>query len=117
MRDSDASEGFLSSEEEPLRNYFEGNKENRHANNFEDGDYVIFIYEGEYFVGQIVSVSEEGALIKSMKKSLKNWKWPEKDLNLYQWLDIKEKIKSQKKINSKREYYSVPEVNKDLLLM
>lgn len=97
MRDSDASEGFLSSEDEPSCNYFQTNKENIHTTNYEDGGYDIFIYKGAYFVGKIMSVNTEGVLIKSMKKSLKIWKWPEKeDLNLYQWSDIKGKIKTEK---------------------
>lgn len=81
--------------------------------NYETGDYVIFIYEQEYFVGKIESLNDEGALIKSMQKSLKNWKWPEKeDLNLYPYQDIKEKIKQPKNNNSKREVFHVPEMQK-----
>ncbi|KAL3267962.1 hypothetical protein HHI36_007099 [Cryptolaemus montrouzieri] len=75
---SDASEGFLSFEDEPLCNYFQTNKENIHTTNYKDDDYVILIYEREYFVGKIMSINAESALIKSMKKSLKNGKWPEK---------------------------------------
>lgn len=33
---------------------------------YEIGDFVIFIYEKEYFVGQIKSLNEEGVFIKSM---------------------------------------------------
>lgn len=112
LRDSDATEGFTS-EEELDSKYFHGNKENTQIDNYKAGDYVIFVYEGEYFVGKIESVNAEGALIKSMQKSLKNWKWPEKqDLNIYLWSDIKEKINIPQKTNSKREFYSVPEMNK-----
>lgn len=57
MRDSDASEGFLSSEDGPSCRYFQTNKENIHTTNYKDGGYVIFIYEGEYFVGKIMSVN------------------------------------------------------------
>lgn len=81
--------------------------------NYETGDYVIFMYEQEYFVGKIESLNAEGALIKSMQKSLNNWKWPQKeDLNLYPYQDIKEKIKQPKNNNSKREVFHVPEMQK-----
>lgn len=76
-------------------------------------DYVIFVYEGSYFVGKVESISEEGVLLKSMQKSLKNWKWPEKeDLNLYPMSDIIEKIKTPQKVNKNREIYYVPEIQK-----
>nr|CAI5827726.1 unnamed protein product [Callosobruchus analis] len=75
---------------------------------YEIGDFVIFVYEDEYFVGKIESLSEEGVLIKSMQKSLKNWKWPDKDdLNLYPYQDIKRKINPPKRINSNTGVYQV----------
>lgn len=70
---------------------------------YEIGDFVIFIYEEEHFVGKIKSLNEEGVLINSMQKSLKNWKWPEKeDLNLYPYQDIKKKINPPKSQLKKR---------------
>lgn len=80
---------------------------------FNKGDYVIFVYEGTHFVGQIISTSIEGVLIKSMQKSLNNWRWPDKDdLILYRIEDIIEKIQEPQKINPKRGVYSVPEFEK-----
>lgn len=80
---------------------------------YKTGDFVIFEYEREYFVGKIESLNEEAMYINAMQKSLKNWKWPNKpDVSLYCMTDIKEKIKTPKKINSKREFYYVPEMEK-----
>lgn len=71
---------------------------------YKTGDFVIFEYEHEYFVGK-ESLNEEAMYINAMQKSLKNWKWPNKpDVSLYCMTDIKEKIKTPKKINSKREF-------------
>nr|CAI5825039.1 unnamed protein product [Callosobruchus analis] len=82
---------------------------------YEIADFVIFVYEDEYFVGKIESLSEEGVLIKSMQKSLKNWKWPDKDdLNLYPYQDIKRKINPPKRVNSNRGVYHVPEMQRYL---
>lgn len=81
--------------------------------NFKTGDFVIFVYEREYFVGRIESINEEAMYINAMQKSQKNWKWPDKpDVNLYPVTDIKEKIKTPKKVNSKRPFYCVPEMEK-----
>lgn len=91
------------------------NPQAEHVNkeNYNIGDYVIFVYEGSYFVGKVESISEEGVLLKSMQKSLKNWKWPEKeDLNLYPISDIIQKIKTPQKVNKNREIYYVPEIQK-----
>lgn len=102
--DSDASEGVFSKEQFDDKN---------NMDNYEIGDFVIFSYEKEYFVGKIESVNAEATLIRAMQKSLKNWKWPEKeDINLYATCDIKEKIKTPRKINSKREFFYVPEMAK-----
>ncbi|CAF4830706.1 unnamed protein product [Pieris macdunnoughi] len=80
---------------------------------FEVGNFVIFVYEGAFFVGRIDSICQEGALINSMHQSLKNWKWPEKeDLILYQIDDIKEKIKNPIILHQNRGLYHVPEFEK-----
>lgn len=93
------------------------NLQTEHVNkeNYNIEDYVIFVYEGSYFVGKVESICEEGVLLKSMQMSLKNWKWPEKeDLNLYPISDITEKIKTPQKVNKNREIYYVPEMQKYL---
>lgn len=106
---SDTSEGASDNDSE------DENLQAEHVNkeNYNIEDYVIFVYEGSYFVGKVESISEEGVLLKSMQKSLKNWKWPEKeDLNLYPMSDIVEKIKTPQKVNKNREIYYVPEIQK-----
>ncbi|XP_063622933.1 uncharacterized protein LOC134795010 [Cydia splendana] len=81
-------------------------------NIYKIGDFVIFVYEGEYFVGQIQFLNEEEVQIKSMQKTAKNWKWPDRvDLNFYPYDDIKQKIATPKKV-SKRDVYRVPEIEK-----
>ncbi|XP_047134205.1 uncharacterized protein LOC105850413 isoform X1 [Hydra vulgaris] len=87
--------------------------ENINRENYNIGDYVIFLYEGSYFVGKVESISKEGILLKSMQKSLKNWKWPEKDdLNLCPISDIIEKIQTPQKVNKNREIYYIQEIQK-----
>lgn len=83
--------------------------------NYNIGDYVIFEYEDSYFVGKVESITEDSLLLKSMQKSLKNWKWPEReDLNFYPMCDIKEKIKTPRKINRNIDIFHVPEMQKYL---
>ena len=62
-------------------NFVEG--KNHQINDFcfdrvvkEMGRFVIFSYEGELYPGQIVSFKNDELTIKSMRKSLKMWKWP-----------------------------------------
>lgn len=106
---SDTSEGTSDNDSE------DENLQADHVNkeNYNIEDYVIFVYEGSYFVRKVESISEEGVLLKSMQKSLKNWKQPEKeDLNLYPMSDIIEKNKTPQKVNKNREIYYVPEIQK-----
>ncbi|KAG8250199.1 hypothetical protein J6590_106667 [Homalodisca vitripennis] len=74
------------------------------------GEYVIFKYEGEFFPGKIVSLSEEHVEITAMKKSLKSWKWPDKaDIEKYDWNDVIGAIEEPKLI-SKRGFYNIKEL-------
>ena len=43
----------------------------------EENEFVVFTYEGELFPGQITKVKKNGAIIKSMVKTGKAWKWPD----------------------------------------
>jgi hypothetical protein len=53
------------------------------------GQYVVFTYENELFAGKIISYDDQGATISSMKRTLKSWKWSEKeDILNYSWYDI-----------------------------
>lgn len=105
-------------EEESDEETFREAQRNNHCSSvaldgFNKGEFVIFAYDGTHFVGLVVSKCEEGLLIKSMLKSLNNWRWPIKeDLNLYRIEDIKEKIQEPRIINQKRSIYSVPEFEK-----
>uniref|UniRef100_A0A2A4IYF8 Uncharacterized protein n=1 Tax=Heliothis virescens TaxID=7102 RepID=A0A2A4IYF8_HELVI len=52
-----------------------------------EDQYVIFEYEGELFPGVIIKINKNGAVISSMKRSLKNWNWPlPKDELYYTWI-------------------------------
>nr|CAI5862835.1 unnamed protein product [Callosobruchus analis] len=44
-----------------------------------EGQYVVVVYEGEYWPGQVVHKENQGAFIKCMERCGKLWKWPEKE--------------------------------------
>lgn len=74
------------------------------------GEYVIFKYEGEYFPGKILSLSNNEVEISAMQKSLKSWKWPDKaDIGKYDWEDVIGAIE-EPKIISKRGFYRIKEL-------
>lgn len=80
---------------------------------YEVGDFVIFVYEGAYFPGKILEIRKNGAIVSSMQKTLKSWKWPDKqDAILYSWVEIVQKINPPEKCHSKREFFQVPEILK-----
>ncbi|CAG4966330.1 unnamed protein product [Parnassius apollo] len=57
--------------------------------NVSANDYVIVIWNERKYPGQIVSVTEDGALVSCLKKSKEFWRWPViKDLQLYSWDSI-----------------------------
>jgi hypothetical protein len=65
------------------------------------GHYVVFTYENELFAEKIISYDDQGATISSMKRTLKSWKWPEKEDTLtYSWEDILGSISPPKQISS-----------------
>jgi hypothetical protein len=74
------------------------------------GQYVVFTYENELFPGKIISYDDQGATVSSMKRTLKSWKWPEKeDILTYSWEDILGSISPPKQISS-RGLFDVPEL-------
>lgn len=104
--DSDASIG--TEDDALIENINPQKTDNQDASIFEVGNYVIFLYNGPFFVRKIECVSEE----ESMQKSLKNWKlFDKEDINLYPFSDIKQKI------NTKRYLYYVDILNFYLALM
>lgn len=85
----------------------------------EVGCFVIFQYEGEYFPGTIIEISDNGIdankqyKITSMTMSgPSNWKWPEKtDICWYTLTDIKEVISPPTLISAWGSYI-IPEIKK-----
>lgn len=76
----------------------------------EIGTFVVFLYEGELYPGQIVGFDDKEVTVNSMEKSLKMWKWPSKrDELTYPWTDVLGSIQPPKQV-SKRAIFSVPEL-------
>lgn len=75
--------------------------------------YVVFMYEGEMFPGKISKIYKKGPYLSSMKKSLKSWAWPKLvDEIQYNWQNLLGCKEVPKKMSSRREIYSVPELDK-----
>ncbi|GBL70124.1 hypothetical protein AVEN_153799-1 [Araneus ventricosus] len=73
-------------------------------------EHVVFHYEGEFFPGKIVSITESGMKISSMQRSLKSWKWPNKpEVMEYLWEDVVGHIGTPKLVR-RRGFYAVPEL-------
>jgi hypothetical protein len=73
------------------------------------GDYVIFVYEGELFPGEVVEKRNDEFIISSLKKSGSNWRWPkQQDIFNYSIEDVKEKIDPP--IQLKRGVFRVKEL-------
>ena len=73
------------------------------------GNFVKFVYEGEYFPGKIIFINDDDCMIKSMARSGFNWKWPQhKDIILYPFSNITKKIAPP--VSKKREAFCVPEL-------
>ena len=92
------------------------NKEDQGAEKEDDdfsysvGNFVKFVYEGEYFSGNIISINDNGCMIKSRARSGFNWKWPQhEDIMLYPFSDIIKKIAPP--VSKKRGTFSVPELD------
>lgn len=52
---------------------------------YEVNDYVVVNYEGDKYPGQIVSTRDGQYFIRCMSKAGQNWKWPDKDDEI--WYD------------------------------
>nr|CAH7729060.1 unnamed protein product [Callosobruchus chinensis] len=69
---------------------------------YNTGDYVLIKWDENVYPGEIISVSQEGALVRCMKRGTKSWKWPkirDEQLQVYAWHDILRKIEPPKLIN------------------
>lgn len=76
------------------------------------GDYVKVNFEGTYYPGEVIDVSDEGICVSVLHKSGAgpDWKWPKPADSIYYSLsEIKQKI--QKPVAGKRGRFSVPEMN------
>lgn len=77
------------------------------------GEFVAFTYDAKTYLGQIVTVTEDDAIIRAMEPCGKNWKWPEKTDELrYTWEDILGKIETPTAISTKRKIFAIPEMDK-----
>lgn len=74
------------------------------------GDHVLITWNNEIYPGKIISLSDDGALVRCMKKGSKCWKWPTiKDEELYAWPDVLRAIEPPKLLS--RGCYFVKEVD------
>ncbi|KAL4720760.1 hypothetical protein ACJJTC_007605 [Scirpophaga incertulas] len=63
------------------------------------GDHVLVKWGKASYPGEVLSVFEDGLMVRCMKRGLKFWKWPTiKDEQLYRWEDVIQKIKMPKLI-------------------
>ncbi|KAG5880779.1 hypothetical protein JTB14_015288 [Gonioctena quinquepunctata] len=74
------------------------------------GDHVLITWNNDVYPGEILPLSDDGALVRCMKKGSKCWKWPTvKDEELYAWPDVLRIIKPPKLLS--RGCYFVKEVD------
>lgn len=77
---------------------------------YKTGDYVLAKWDGNVYPGQILSICEDGVLIRCMKKGSKCWKWPPIKVEKFCiWHNILQKISPPKLI--KKGCYLVNEIN------
>lgn len=80
------------------------------ACNYEKDDYVIVVYEDEFFPGIILEKLINSLRIKTMTMSGQFWKWPNKDdVLIYSVEDVQCKIKTPLRL-TKRGPFNVPEI-------
>ncbi|CAB3221328.1 unnamed protein product [Arctia plantaginis] len=73
------------------------------------GDYVLMKWGTAKYPGEVLSVFEDGLMVRCMKQGLKFWRWPNiKDEQLYSWEDVIQKIKTPKLV--KRGNYIITEL-------
>lgn len=73
-------------------------------------DFVIVLFNGTKYIGQIVEMEDSGASVKCMEKMNKLWRWPAReDVASYEWGGILKKVDPPVKVN-KRNQYTVKEL-------
>lgn len=92
---------------------FQGSPANTHpVMNISTGDHVLVTWRCLSYPGQVISTSEEGAIVSCMKKGKKFWRWPViKDEQFYSWEEIIRHIEVPKLI--KKGCFCVPEMDSD----
>lgn len=77
------------------------------------GDYVLVLYDGKYFPGEVAAIKKKEYFVSAMAKSgRKDWRWPDvKDQIWYNEKDVVEIISPPKNVNS-RGVFSVKEMEK-----
>lgn len=81
-------------------------------------NFVLFTYFGTMYPGMISSIDSDGAVIQSMEKTKRFYRWPQKeDKMFYKWSDILMKINPPKLV--RRGYFQVDELTEytDWLLL
>ncbi|CAH0547526.1 unnamed protein product [Brassicogethes aeneus] len=75
------------------------------------GDHVLVRWDSNVYPGEILSVCNDGALIRCMIKASKCWKWPAmKNEQLYAWHDVLQIIEPPKML--KKGCYFVEKIDK-----
>lgn len=83
------------------------------VNAYSTGDYVLVKWETKVYPGEIMSVFDDGAMVRCMKEGRKGWKWPVmKDEELYYRDSILQQIDAPKLLS--RGIYSVKEIKNSL---
>ncbi len=107
--DSLSLEEFSSSDE----SNHEDNVSNQISKQYDVDDYVIVLYEGDgsTYPGKIVKKTKKGAVVMCMNKLGRWWHWLEKEDRFeYEYHATKRKI-NPPKMMSRRNQYSVPELD------
>ncbi|CAH0554936.1 unnamed protein product [Brassicogethes aeneus] len=62
------------------------------------GDHFLIKWGTSKYPGEVLSVFEDGLMVRCMKQGVKFWRWPYiKDEQLYKWEDVIQKIKPPKR--------------------
>lgn len=74
------------------------------------GDHVLIKWGMAKYPGEVLSVFEDGLMVRCMKQGSKFWRWPNiKDEQLYSWEDVIQKIKTPKLV--KKGNYVITEID------
>lgn len=75
------------------------------------GAFVVLLYDDHLNPRVIESFTDNGAVVSTMQKALKSWKWfTKKDKLFYEWENIIGSISPPQQLN-KRGFFYLPELN------